>query len=70
MAVCRTDGLGAQATYLLVELEVPNLTWFAPSASGAYVYEQRGIATGDEELLVTEPFTARIVPAELVRLRA
>jgi len=36
--------------YLLLELEVPNLTWFAPSASGAYVYEvyeQRGTETDD-----------------------
>jgi hypothetical protein len=46
---------------------VSNITWFAPSASGAYVYEQRGMATGEEELQVTEPFKARIVPAELVR---
>jgi hypothetical protein len=56
--------------YLLLELEVPNITWFAPSASGAYVYEQHGIATGDEELQVTGPLKARIVPADLVRLHS
>jgi len=54
--------------YLLVELEVPNITWFAPPASGIYAYEQHGKATGDQELQVTGPFEIRIVPAELVRL--
>jgi Uma2 family endonuclease len=51
--------------YLLLDLEVPNITWFTPSTSGTY--QQRGIATGDQELQMTEPFKARIVPAELVR---
>src|SRR5262249_8708271 len=54
--------------YLLVELEGPTVTWFGLSASGGY--EQRGVATGEEELRVTEPFEVRIVPGELVRRRA
>jgi Uma2 family endonuclease len=53
--------------YLLFELEGPTVTWFALSTSGSY--ERRGVAAGDEELRVTEPFEVRIVPAELVRLR-
>jgi Uma2 family endonuclease len=53
---------------LLVELEGPTVTWFAPSASGGY--EQRGVATGHEQLQVSGPFEVRIVPAELVRRQA
>jgi len=41
------------------------LGWLA----GPGGYEQRGVAVGDEELLVTEPFEVRIVPAELIRRR-
>jgi Uma2 family endonuclease len=56
------------AACLLVELEGPTVIWFALSASGGY--DQRGVATGDEELRVTEPFEVRVVPAELVRRRS
>ena len=54
--------------YLLVELEGSTVTWFAMAGPGGY--ERRGVAVGDEELLVTEPFEVRIVPAELIRRRA
>ena len=51
--------------YLPVELEGPTVTWFALSGSGGYT--RRGSANGAEELLLTKPFGARIVTAELVR---
>jgi Uma2 family endonuclease len=74
-AAARIDGVLKPRLYadagipacLLVELEGPTVTWFARSASGGY--EQRGVATGDEELRVTEPFEVRVVPAALVRRR-
>jgi Uma2 family endonuclease len=53
------------AHYLLVELAEPRITWFGLGGSGAY--EVRGVASGDQTLLLSEPVPVEIVPAALLR---
>ena len=51
--------------YLLVELEEPRVTWFGLAGLGAY--EVRGVAIGDERLVLAEPVAVEIVPSRLLR---
>jgi Uma2 family endonuclease len=51
--------------YLLVELDEPRVTWFG--LAGSAVYEARGVATGAERLMLTDPVAVEIVPSTLLR---
>jgi Uma2 family endonuclease len=51
--------------YLLIEPEVPRITWLVLAASGGY--EQRQVAEGDDALTLSEPLSVELVPSQLLR---